>query len=120
MDPSLIVARTVEIQREGPPPEAALVNAPPAPPLTVEEVVHTLTGLHRVPSLLGRCNAGHRGELYRTLGVALAYRRHEGLEEVKPQVKLGVDLERVGGPARTRGPRSVELDGGWSKLRPIA
>jgi hypothetical protein len=29
--------------------------------------------------------------------VSLAYRRSEGVEEVKLQVNLGVDLERVGG-----------------------
>jgi hypothetical protein len=97
MDPSLVVARTAELQRERSLAEAVLVNAPPAPPrLTVDEVVHTLTGLHRVPSPLGKCDAGHRGELYRALGVALAYRRHEGLEEVELRVELGAGLERVG------------------------
>jgi hypothetical protein len=59
--------------------EAVLVNAPPAPPpSTGEEVMRTPTILHRVRSLLGESETGDRGQLNRTLGVALGYRRHEG------------------------------------------
>jgi hypothetical protein len=73
--------------------------------LDIDEVIRTLSSLHRVPSLLGKVDPEERGELYRALGVFLAYRRSEGLEEVKLQVRLGVDLERVGGgtfPPTTR------------------
>jgi hypothetical protein len=65
--------------------------------LGVDEVMQTLTSLHRVPSLLARADPEDRGDLYRALGVALAYRRSEGVEEVKLQITLGVDLECVGG-----------------------
>ena len=55
------------------------------------------SSLHDVPSLLAEADPEDRAELYRALGVSLAYRRSEGIEEVKLQVNLGVDLERVGG-----------------------
>ncbi len=106
MDPALIAARTAEVQRQQAAAEATLASAPPAPPpLTVEQVVDTLATLHRIPSLLADAAPEDRGELYRSLGVLLVYRRLEGVEQVKLQVKLGVDLERVGGgpcPSATR------------------
>jgi hypothetical protein len=77
--------------------------------LDIDEVVRTLSSLHRVPSLLGKVDAEERSELYRALGVSLAYRRFDGLEEVRLQVRLGVDLERVGGGTWYKVPRSLEL-----------
>jgi hypothetical protein len=78
--------------------------------LDVDEVRRILSSLHRVPSLLGNVDPEERGELYRTLGVSLAYRRSEGLEEVKLQVRLGVDLERVGGATCPPTTRETVLD----------
>jgi hypothetical protein len=62
--------------------------------------METLSSLRDVPSVLAVADPEDRAELYRALGVSLAYRRTEGIEEVKLQVKLGVDLERVGGATR--------------------
>ena len=110
MEPALVVARTAELQRERAAAEAVLAKAPPPPsPLTLDEVVYTLSGLHDVPSLLAEVDPEDRAELHRALGVSLAYRRSEGIEQVKLQVNLGVDLGRVGGASRTLATPPVEI-----------
>jgi hypothetical protein len=98
MDPSLLVARTAEVQRQLAMAQAVVAHAPPAPlPLTIEQVAETLASLHRVPSLLDRADPYDRGDLYRAVGATLAYRRCGDLEEVKLQVRVGVGGKRVGG-----------------------
>jgi hypothetical protein len=110
MDPALVVARTAELERQRVAAQAVLANAPPPPSLLgVEEVVQTLTGLHRFPALLAKADPEDRGELYRALGVSLIYRCTDGLEEVKLQVRLGVDLERVGGATSALAPPLFEI-----------
>ena len=98
MEPSLLVARTAEVQRQLAAAQAVVAQAPPAPlPLTIEQVTETLASLHRVPSLLERVDPHDRGDLYRAVGATLAYRRAGDLEEVKLQVRVAVGGERVGG-----------------------
>jgi hypothetical protein len=98
MRPDLLLTRMAELERQRAAAEAVLATAPlPPPSLTVEEIMETLSSLRDVPSVLAVADPEDRAELYRALGVSLAYRRTEGIEEVKLQVKLGVDLERVGG-----------------------
>lgn len=114
MDPELVVARTAGLERDRAAAEALLANAPAVPsPLTVEEVADTLNSLCDVPSLLADADPEDRAELYRALGVSLAYRRVEGVEEVKLQVNLGVDLERVGGPSCGFTP-TIRLSTSWA------
>jgi site-specific DNA recombinase len=53
LDPALVAARTVELQRRRDAAESVLASAPPAPPpLCLDEVTETLRALNRVPSLL--------------------------------------------------------------------
>jgi hypothetical protein len=114
MDPALVAARTSELQRQRAAAQAVLASAPPAPPaLSFQDVTRTLAELHQIPSLLAYADPEDRSDLYRALGVSLAYRRFEGVEEVKLQVKLGVDLERVGGPSCGFTP-TIRVSTSWS------
>jgi hypothetical protein len=98
MDPAVIAARTAEVQRQRAAAQAVLATAPPAPKeLTIDQVTETLTALHEVPDLLASADPTDRAGLYQALGVSLAYRRSESIEEVKLLVSLGVGLRRVGG-----------------------
>jgi hypothetical protein len=59
IEPDRVVARTAELQRERAAAEAALINVPPPPaPLDIDDVIRTLSSLHRVPSLLGKVDRG--------------------------------------------------------------
>lgn len=111
MDPGLIVARTAEVKRQLAAAEAVVAGAPAPPtPLSIEQVADTLATLYEVPPLLDGADPADRGELYRALGVALAYRRSGDLEEVRLQVSIGVGGKRVGGGTRALSPH-LELTG---------
>jgi hypothetical protein len=78
MDPAPVLAQTAGLERERARAEAVLANTPLRPsPLTVEDILDTLISLHDVPLLLAEADPEDRAELYRALGVSLAYRRSE-------------------------------------------
>jgi hypothetical protein len=134
--PDVIAARIAATQREKSAAESLLATAPPAPkPLSLDEVLETLTALRDLPELLGRVEQADRAALYQALGLTVRYRRIGSIEEVKLTSTLrsvdleqagrnrdsinsqvtgprGVDLERVGGPSGNLGPRSVIVDSG--------
>jgi hypothetical protein len=117
------IRRTVRMEpvRRGPAPtgrgQAVLATAPPAPKaLTIDQVTETLTALHEVPDLLASADPADRAGLYQALGVSLAYRRSESIEEVKLLVSLGVGLRRVGRGTCKPTPRPVMVETGWSEL----
>jgi hypothetical protein len=95
-----------------------LATAPLAPkPLSLGQVVETLTALRELPELLGSVEKANRAALYQALGLTVRYRRIGSIEEVKLTSTLrGVDLERVGGPTWTRGPRPLAMEDPWSDL----
>jgi site-specific DNA recombinase len=113
----VIAARIAATQREKSAAESVLATAPPAPePLTLDEVVETLTALRDLPELLGRTEQADRAALYQALGLTVRYRCIGSTEEVKLTSTLrGVDLERVGGNqssinSQVRGQRAVNLE----------
>ena len=118
----VIASRIAAAQREKAAAERVVSSAPPVPePLTFDEVVGTLTMLRRVPELLDRIDQAERAALYQSLGLSVRYRRVDGREEVRLTSTLGaVQLERVGGATRTRGPRPVVVEDPWSELRRAA
>lgn len=74
-----------------------------------------------MPELLDRIDQAERAALYQSLGLSVRYRRVDGREEVRLTSTLGaVQLERVGGATRTRGPRPVVVEDPWSELRRAA
>ena len=91
-------ARIEATQREKSAAESVLATAPPAPaPLTLEQVLETLSALRDLPELLGRIEQADRAALYQALGLTVQYRRVGTSEEVKLSTTLqSVDLERVG------------------------
>lgn len=112
----VIAPRIAAAQREKDAAEAVLATAPPPPkPLTLGEVVETLSALHTLPELLDRIEQADRAALYHALGLIVRYRRVGASEEVNLTSTLqSVDLERVGGSARSRksqfpGPQGVDL-----------
>ena len=71
---------------------------PSPPPLELTEVVLTLRELRQVPTRLGDATPELRAELYRSMGIKVAYRREADREFIQVSARLrGVDLERVGG-----------------------
>jgi hypothetical protein len=105
----VIAARIAATQREKSAAESVLATAPPAPaPLTLEEVMGTLTELRDLPELLGRIAQADRDALYQALGLTVRYRRIGSTEEVKLISTLrGVDLERVGAKEGSKNSRST-------------
>jgi hypothetical protein len=60
-----------------------------------------------MPGRLDTADTELRADVYRSLGITLAYRREDGAEYIEVQAALrGVDLERVGGGSSTRGTRA--------------
>lgn len=94
----VIASRVAATQREKAAAEAVLATAPPPPePLTLAEVVQTLSALHNLPELLGTIEQADRAALYQALGLTVRYRRVGTSEQVKLSSMLrSVDLERVG------------------------
>ena len=94
----VIAARIEATQREKAAAESVLATAPPAPPpLTLEQVMETLTALRDLPELLERVDQTDRAALYQALGLTVRYRRTGSTEEVKLTTTLrSVDLKRVG------------------------
>jgi hypothetical protein len=86
-------------QREKTAAKAVLASAPPAAtPLTLDEVLETLSALRDLPELLDKIDQSDRAALYKALGLTITHRRVEDREEVKLRATFpGVDLERVGG-----------------------
>ena len=113
----VIASRIAATQREKSAAESVLATAPPAPrPLSLDEVVETLTALRDLPELLGRIEQADRAALYQALGLTVRYRRMGSIEEVKLTSTLrSVDLERVGGNQTSgnpqfTGPQGVDLE----------
>ncbi len=113
----VIAPRIAAAQREKAAAEAVLASAPPTPqPLTLDEVIETLSALRELPELLGAIEQADRAALYQALGLRITYRRVGTVEQVRLRTSLrAVELERVG----VRGPeanslvpalRSVELE----------
>jgi DNA invertase Pin-like site-specific DNA recombinase len=94
----VIAARIEATQREKAAAESVLATAPPTPPpLTLEQVMETLTALRDLPELLERVDEADRAALYQALGLTVRYRRTGPTEEVKLTTTLrSVDLKRVG------------------------
>jgi hypothetical protein len=137
----VIASRIAATQREKDAAQSVLATAPPAPrPLSLDEVVETLTALRDLPELLGRIEQADRAALYQALGLTVRYRRIGSTEEVQLTSTLrsvdlervagnsdarnsqvpalqGVDLERVGGPTGNLGPRPVILARPLSRTR---
>ena len=90
-------SRIAATQREKDAAQSVLATAPPAPrPLSLDEVVETLTALRDLPELLGRIEQADRAALYQALGLTVRYRRIGSTEEVQLTSTLrSVDLERV-------------------------
>ena len=93
----VIASRIAATQREKDTAQSVLATAPPAPrPLSLDEVVETLTALRDLPELLGRIEQADRAALYQALGLTVRYRRIGSTEEVQLTSTLrSVDLERV-------------------------
>jgi hypothetical protein len=137
-------SRSIGINRQNHLEGVGVGDRPSAPkPLSLDEVIETLTALRDLTELLGRIEQADRAALYRALRLTVRYRRIGSTEEVKLTSTLrgvdleyvaensdarnfqitglrGVDLERVGGPTGNLGPRPVILDSGWSELRQVA
>ncbi len=103
----VLAPRIAATQREKAAAEAVLASAPPTPqPLTLDEVIETLSKLHDLPELLGAIEQADRGALYQALGLHVTYRRVGAVEQVRLRNSLrAVDLERVG----VRGPEEDSL-----------
>jgi DNA invertase Pin-like site-specific DNA recombinase len=103
----VIAPRIAAAQREKAAAEAALASAPPTPqPLTLDEVIETLSMLRDLPELLGAVEQADRAALYQALGLHVTYRRVGAVEQVRLRTSLrAVDLERVG----VRGPEDNSL-----------
>ena len=103
----VIAPRIAATQREKAAAEAVLASAPPSPqPLTLDEVIETLSMLRDLPELLGAIEQADRATLYQALGLHVTYRRVGAVEQVRLRTSLrAVDLERVG----VRGPEENSL-----------
>ena len=103
----VIAPRIAATQREKAAAEAVLASAPPTPqPLTLGEVIETLSMLRDLPELLGAIEQADRAALYQALGLHVTYRRVGAVEQVRLRTSLrAVDLERVG----VRGPEDNSL-----------
>ena len=103
----VIAPRIAATQREKAAAEAVLASAPPSPqPLTLDEVIETLSMLRDLPELLGAIEQADRATLYQALGLHVTYRRVGAVEQVRLRTSLrAVDLERVG----VRGPKENSL-----------
>ena len=103
----VIAPRIAATQREKAAAEAVLASAPPTPqPLTLDEVIETLSMLRDLPELLGAIEQADRAALYQALGLHVTYRRVGAVEQVRLRTSLrAVDLERVG----VRGPEKNSL-----------
>ena len=103
----VIAPRIAATQREKAAAEAVLASAPPTPqPLTLDEVIETLSMLRTLPELLGAIEQADRAALYQALGLHVTYRRVGAVEQVRLRTSLrAVDLERVG----VRGPEENSL-----------
>jgi site-specific DNA recombinase len=103
----VIAPRFAATQREKAAAEAVLASAPPTPqPLTLDEVVETLSMLRNLPELLGAIEQADRAALYQALGLHVTYRRVGTVEQVRLRTSLrAVELERVG----VRGPKADSL-----------
>jgi site-specific DNA recombinase len=103
----VIAPRIAATQREKAAAEAVLASAPPTPqPLTLDEVIETLSMLRDLPELLGAVEQADRAALYQALGLHVTYRRVGAVEQVRLRTSLrAVDLERVG----VRGPEKNSL-----------
>ena len=103
----VIAPRIAAAQREKAAAEAVLASAPPTPqPLTLDEVIETLSMLRDLPELLGAIEQADRAALYQALGLRITYRRVGAVEQVRLRTSLrAVDLERVG----VRGPEENSL-----------
>jgi hypothetical protein len=136
----VIASRIAATQRGESAAESVLATAPPPPkPLGFDDVLETLSALRDLPELLERVDQADRAALYQALGLTVRYRRNGSTEEVKLTTTLrsvdlkrvsadggsensqvaglqGVDLERVGGPTWTRGPRPLAMEDPWSDL----
>ena len=65
----MIAPRMAAAQREKAAAEAVLASAPPTPqPLTLDEVIETLSALRDLPELLGAIEQADRAALYQALG----------------------------------------------------
>jgi hypothetical protein len=109
----VIASRIAATQREKSAAESVLATAPPAPkPLSLDEVVETLTALRDLPELLGRIEQADRAALYQALGLTVQYRRIGSIEEVKLTSTLrSVDLEQVAGNSESRNSQLPALKG---------
>jgi hypothetical protein len=109
----VIASRIAATQREKSAAESVLTTAPPAPkPLSLDEVVETLTALRDLPELLGRIEQADRAALYQALGLTVQYRRIGSIEEVKLTSTLrSVDLEQVAGNSESRNSQLPALKG---------
>jgi hypothetical protein len=103
----VIASRIAAAQREKATAQAVLATAPPAPkPLTLDEVVETLSTLRNLPELLEIIEQADRAAFYQALGLTVLYRRVGTSEQVKLRSTFSaVDLGRVGEPTWTRGPQ---------------
>ena len=103
----VIAPRIAATQREKAAAEAVIASAPPTPqPLTLDEVIETLSMLRDLPELLGAIEQADRAALYQALGLHVTYRRVGAVEHVRLRTSLrAVDLERVG----VRGPKENSL-----------
>jgi site-specific DNA recombinase len=111
--PDVIASRIAATQREKSAAESVLATAPPAPrPLSLDDVVETLTALRDLPELLGRIEQADRAALYQALRLTVRYRRIGSTEEVKLTSTLrSVDLECVGGNHTARNPQVTASQG---------
>jgi hypothetical protein len=94
----VIASRIAATQREKAAAVAVMATARPSPePLTLAQVVQTLSALRNLPELLERIEQADRAALYQALGLTVRYRRIGTTEQVKLTSTLpSVDLERVG------------------------
>ncbi len=95
----VIATRIAAAQREKALAEAILASAPPPlTPLTLDEVIETLSTLAEVPKMLDSIEQAERAALYQALGLTITYRRARASEHLKLSSTLSpVELERVGG-----------------------
>jgi hypothetical protein len=95
----VIAPRIAATQRDKAAAEAMIASAPPTTqPLTLDEIIETLSMLPDLPELLGAVEQADRAALYCALGLHVTYRRVGAVEQVRLRTSLrAVDLERVGG-----------------------
>jgi hypothetical protein len=102
--------------------EITTVRGTSLPSWSVEDYRTALRdGLGEIASLLDVATDEEKNALYRLLGLQITYTRigpgsGHLAAALRPRLEQRGAVLRVGGPTRTRGPRSFTMDRGWSRL----